>query len=320
MYDVILYNHVSIHPQIKRCEWVISRQSTKYWVDFKWPPKHYIKIWQHFLTEQIEPLLSKLEISWNEETAPNYINSFYKSNLNSQLYQQLDHGFLLYMPKQTHTRDNQLCYHTTAQLVFLSQQDVQQLLPVEIDYKPKSIQCLTKKHEAPMWKKHIPPDGGAQLIQYSQHLNTPLLGASNASVKDGQCSHAWIITTPNPDHIGDPLMSIYGQGMVGGYHHSLSSARSKIQGQTAAATLLHGFNKTLNTSNIPNQLIGNNQGVQNKCNWQTGTILWSHKDPNADLFMEYHAVTSTLKLKELKLSPEATLNVWCDKQAEIACQ
>jgi hypothetical protein len=62
-----------------------------------------------FLNQQTEPLLSKLEINWNEETAPNYINSFYKSNLNSQLYQQLDRGFLLYMPKQTHTKDNQLC-------------------------------------------------------------------------------------------------------------------------------------------------------------------------------------------------------------------
>ncbi len=129
--------------------------------------------------------------------------------------------------------------------------------------------------------------------------------------------------------------------MVDGYHCNLSSAHGEIQGQTAAATLIHGLNKTLNTSNVTIQLFGDNQGVQNKCKRQTVTKLRSHRDPNADLFMEYHAVTSTFNpkvhwvrshqdkdtpletiedLKELKLSPEATLNMWCDKQAEIACQ
>jgi hypothetical protein len=183
-------------------------------------------------------------------------------------------------------------------------------------------------------KIQLPPDGGEQMIRYS-------LQNSDASLKDGQCSHAWIITTPNPDDIDEPHMSKQGWGMVDGYPRYLSSACGEIQGQTAATTLLNGITRTHNATNISIKLVGNNQGVQNKCHRQAGTKLRSHRDPNSDLFAEYNSVACTLKpkvlwvrshqdndtpwdtieeLKELKLSPEATLNVWCDRQAEIACQ
>ncbi len=142
IYDLVLYNKASIHPQIKRCERVTSRTPTNFWVDFKRPPKRYIKIWQHFLTEYIEPILSKLHLHWSKETSPNYTNSFYQSNTNNNIYQQLDHGFLQYMPKRKCTRDNLTCYQTTAHLVFLSQQEVQQLFPIDTDHKPNSIHVL----------------------------------------------------------------------------------------------------------------------------------------------------------------------------------
>jgi hypothetical protein len=83
--------------------------------------------------------------------------------------------------------------------------------------------------------------------------------------------------------------------MVDGHHKYLSSAHGEIQGQTAAAMILHCITQAHDTTNIPIQLVGDNQAVQNKCGRQTCKKLRSHRDPNSDLFTEYHAVASALR-------------------------
>lgn len=92
-------------------------------------------------------------------------------------------------------------------------------------------------------KVNLPLDGGSSLIQYLRDYNRPLIGVSDASLKDDNCSHAWILTTGCPQHIHDSFMRISGHGTVDGYGPELSSARGELQGQTALAimakTILH---------------------------------------------------------------------------------
>jgi hypothetical protein len=60
---------------------------------------------------------------------------------------------------------------------------------------------------------------------------------SDASLKDSNCTHAWILSTGNADHISDPQMNIQGKGAVDGAPHALSSARGELQRQTAMAIM-----------------------------------------------------------------------------------
>jgi hypothetical protein len=142
LYDLILYNQALIHPQLIRCERVTSRTSTKYWVNFKRPPRRYIETRQQFLAEHIEPILSQFEITWDTAIAPNYINNFYISNTDNKLYQKLEKGYLQYLLKRNHTGDLPAPYHTTTQLISLSQLDIQQLIPIETNHMPKAITIL----------------------------------------------------------------------------------------------------------------------------------------------------------------------------------
>jgi hypothetical protein len=70
----------------------------------------------------------------------------------------------------------------------------------------------------------LPPDGGKALIQHLTSTAKPLLGVSDASLKDGQSGHAWILSTGDTDHLDNPLMKLSGQGAVDGYHTDMSSA------------------------------------------------------------------------------------------------
>lgn len=133
-------------------------------------------------------------------------------------------------------------------------------------------------------------------------------------------------------------MHIAGRGPVDGYTSDLSSSCGELQGQTALAIiskLLLEHNNT--TCNV--KLIGDNKGVQQKTAKILPQRIRLHSEPNLDLLLEYDAAarslqrsvdwvkshqdkdtpwTNLMELEQLKLSPAATLNVWCDKQAGIA--
>lgn len=60
-------------------------------------------------------------------------------------------------------------------------------------------------------------------MKYLHDTETPLIGMSDASLKHDQCTHAWFLSTGNPDHITDCNMSIHGTGAVDGAPSSMSS-------------------------------------------------------------------------------------------------
>ncbi len=188
-------------------------------------------------------------------------------------------------------------------------------------------------------KVNLPPDDGEQLIHYINTTNTPIIGAADVLLKQGNCSHSWVITINNSDHIDDPNMTITGVGPVDGYTNFMSSARGELQGQTAAAIVKQCVLKKYKGTTPQVHLYGDNQGVQSKCTNYTPRKMHVHREPNSDLLLEYHAAmrglnkqahwvashqdkgihwTTTPELKQLKLSHEAKLNIWCDKMAREA--
>jgi hypothetical protein len=88
-----------------------------------------------------------------------------------------------------------------------------------------------------------------------------LLGASDASLKDAKCSHAWILSMGEVHHMEDPNMSLGGYGPVDGLPSDLSLARGELHGQTAYCK-------------------------HNKLN--------HHRNANVDLYLEYEKAANQL--------------------------
>lgn len=134
-------------------------------------------------------------------------------------------------------------------------------------------------------------------------------------------------------------MTIQGAGTIDEYEKYMSSAHGELQGQTAAAIIIQRLLHMHNALQTPVHFYGDNQGVQSKCTTYSLHNLKTHREANSGLLLEYrddtrniqkqvHWVhshqddgtpwTATDDLKELKLSHEATLNVWCDRMADQA--
>lgn len=78
-------------------------------------------------------------------------------------------------------------------------------------------------------------------MEYLLTTQSPIVGASDASFIIPDCSHAWIISSSNPDHYSDQDMLIIGTGMVDGSPSSINPFREELQGQTAFLIILHLF-------------------------------------------------------------------------------
>jgi hypothetical protein len=195
------------------------------------------------------------------------------------------------------------------------------------DNLPSSLKQLVGKVK-------LPPDGGKGIIKYLNETNTPLIVAADASLKDHNCTHAWIVTTNNKEHFGNEELNLNGMGAVDGNARNLSSTRGEIHGQTAGLHMANILLQAHNATNIPIQMSGDNKGVQSTCATNHTNRLREHRGANFDLFSEYKRAskgikkttmwvkshqdegtpwTTTTELKDLKLSTEATLNVWCDR-------
>jgi hypothetical protein len=163
--------------------------------------------------------------------------------------------------------------------------------------------------------------------------------SGSKELKDDNCTHAWILSTGNPDDINDPLMSIQGRGAVDGAPTALSSARGELQGQTAMAIISQVLLQWHQRPSLPTILQGDNEGVQHTCSRHTRSRLRHHRLPNTDLITEFQAASANRPiksewikghqddnskwrdlhdLKQQKLSNPAILNVWCDREANNA--
>ncbi len=240
-----------------------------------------------------------------------------------------------------------LCYvevaHDNNTIMILCESNINSHGPMSVEDKTISTAHLYDKLPTALKKMcgrvPIPPDGGKQLLENIKKKNTPLIGVSDASLHKDQCSHAWIICSGNIDDVNDPNMHISGEGIVDGPADYLSSTRGEAQGQAALAVMASIMLKANDSLNTPIKLVGDNKGVQTKTAKKGFYKLRHHREANADIFLEYHQHAKTLnktigwvkghldadtpwatiqELKDLKLSPEATMNIWCDSRAAIA--
>jgi hypothetical protein len=84
-------------------------------------------------------------------------------------------------------------------------------------------------------------------LHYLQVTQKPLIGMSDASLKDGQCSHACVLSSSDLDHLTNRNMSIHGAGAVDGDITTMSSTKGELHGQTAVAIMSKKF---LNAHNV----------------------------------------------------------------------
>jgi hypothetical protein len=182
---------------------------------------------------------------------------------------------------------------------------------------------------------HFPSDDGLSIIQKVQQAKNNLYGASDASLKDGKASHAWIISLGEIDDIEHPLHHITGSGPVHGIPYSLSSARGELQGITAVAIIANLLSNYHNRKPTISSTC-DNTAVISRCSKGPFSSLRRHRTANIDLHLSqrnFHSNTpmqlSWVKghsdkkewetfndLRSLNLTRDETYNVWCDRMAQ----
>ncbi len=100
---------------------------------------------------------------------------------------------------------------------------------------PPSLEPLYKHSIHPSLKDIcgqtvFPPDNGHALIQSIKQSNKQIFASSDASLKNGRSTHAWVISTGQTSNFSDPYMHIKGAGAVHGHKKYLSSCRGEFQG------------------------------------------------------------------------------------------
>ena len=157
------------------------------------------------------------KIKWHPHIHPNYTHTFFHSDTDNNLYQTIPEGYLVYFPKTKTDHQHTQSYHTSTQLSFPDSSIIASLHAVEVIHEPKQIRIIgptsidshgtghdtqtistlnglydklptSLKHLC--GKVHLPPDGGTMLMNYINETSTPIIGAADASLKDGNCSHA----------------------------------------------------------------------------------------------------------------------------------
>lgn len=115
----------------------------------------------------------------------------------------------------------------------------------------------------------MPLDGGRTLISYLTDNDQTLIGVGDASLKEVQSGHAWILLTGEMCHLGDPNMSTCGSGTVDCHTLDLSSSRGELQSQKAMTIMAEAVLQANNALELSITLYGENQGIPTKCSKST---------------------------------------------------
>jgi hypothetical protein len=181
----------------------------------------------------------------------------------------------------------------------------------------------------------IPEDDGKMLISAIQSKKS-LYGASDASLKNGRATHAWIISSGNINDIEHPLMHISGSGSVHGATHYLSLSRGELQGITAL-TIIAKVIMEYFSSRIPSTFVCDNTGVIKRASQGNISSLKSQRAVNIDLYLTHKELKKDMDIKlewikghsdekgwstiqdleNQRLSRDQIYNVWCDHMAEV---
>lgn len=76
--DLLTYDLKHIHPSYLSRNRLSSQAPTIFWPDFLNPPKHYWKLWPHFIKFHITPLLQLTNLTWDPHHKPCHTITFPK--------------------------------------------------------------------------------------------------------------------------------------------------------------------------------------------------------------------------------------------------
>jgi hypothetical protein len=180
----------------------------------------------------------------------------------------------------------------------------------------------------------FPPDNGRTLFQSVKQSNKQIFTSSDASLKNGRSTHAWVISTGHISNLSDPYMHIKGAGSVHGHKKYLSSCRGKLQG-LMAITIIAKLISDYISSPCKVSAICDNSGIVQRCSRLQFKSLRSHQQPNSDLYITQNIMTSPNNillewvrghadkkpwssiedLKSQQLSRDEIYNVLCNRMA-----
>jgi hypothetical protein len=243
---------------------------------------------------------------------------------------------------QKHALQSMEVFHTNKHIQIICKSSInthnQKATNISSTSQP-SYRLLPKELRRICGKVNVPPDGGAQLINYLRENDAALVGVSDASVANGNGTHSWILSTGESTHLDDKFMKLEGVGPVDGHAIDMSSARGELQGQTALAIMSKVLLTQNNATDIKVVLTSDNKGIQTGCNNPKKDRLHHHCESNMDLMMEYASIKQEIQIKsewvkghqdnklkwstlpelqQLKLSNAAKLNILCDSRATAA--
>jgi len=132
----------------------------------------------------------------------------------------------------------------------------------------------------------FPSDDAIQLVNDIKQNGNNIFGASDASFRDGQATHAWMLSTGKVTDLDSGNMTITGIGHVERYAPHMSSTRGELYGVTALSIMA---DLLCQHAGIQGSLLAicDNQEVVTKCNSTLCHNLRCQRNPNFDLLFTH---------------------------------
>jgi hypothetical protein len=125
-----------------------------------------------------------------------------------------------------------------------------------------------------------------QSINECKQNGNTFFGASDASLHNGQATHAWVLSTGRASDLTSDNLSIYDYGFVDDSAPHMSSTCGELHGVTALSIIT---DLLCQRANLLGKLtaICDNQGIVQKCNSTIAHSLHRQRDPNFDLLLTH---------------------------------
>jgi hypothetical protein len=290
-------------------------------------------LWNEYINIYVRPRINVSNISWNTKSKPHYNTTYFLCHQTGKLLEKVNtDNYNTYEAIRSQPGSRTTKFHNTPSSTMTNPDTNSSLQPVDVTHLQNQVKIICPSNinnHGPQTttsiqnkysfyrrlpkslcricrKIALPSDGSQKLIEYVKKRDASLLGVSDASVVEENGTHAWIITTGEPEHLSDPFMKLEGHGPVDG--------------------------------DILTFLM-DNQGVQKSCHNPKINRIGHYRKANIDLQMELVKQTSELNIKhewvrghqdkdlnwnnidelrDLDLTPAATLNIYCDRIASEA--
>jgi len=262
--DLFVYNSNNIHPAYLEGSHPHSRHSIISWPLIPRPPQSYWRLCSQFISKKLLPLMAPSGIPWSQLSPWCFSPFFFKHTLSLNLY-SFEGDTTCYKMKPK-ARSTLHAIYTNVPYQCSVSFNEEYFFPVDMHSHSKGLsvgwkwftppprnishaQTLTEAFDNhhPSLKQicgkiHLPPDDGRMLGSTTRSQNS-IFGASDASLKDGQASHAWVLSSGKTNDIMNPLMNISGSGrfmvLLNTCHHLEENSKALLPLQSLQRSSLN---------------------------------------------------------------------------------